>query len=78
MSTPSRPRNVDAVVVGAGPVGLVGGYDAVIVDPKGIVAQRYGLKRGGRVVIRPDGYIGTIATLDDHAGVANYFAQITR
>ena len=32
----------------------VAGYDAVVADPKGVVAQRFGLKSGGRVVIRPD------------------------
>ncbi|WP_123029132.1 FAD-dependent monooxygenase [Mycolicibacterium stellerae] len=56
----------------------VGGYDAVIADPDGVVAQRYGLRDGGRVVVRPDGYIGAVTALDDQAGVADYFAQIAR
>jgi hypothetical protein len=30
----------------------VAGYDAVVADSKGVVAQRFGLKNGGRVVIR--------------------------
>ncbi len=30
----------------------VGGYDAVIADPDGLVATRYGLRDGGRVVVR--------------------------
>jgi 2-polyprenyl-6-methoxyphenol hydroxylase-like FAD-dependent oxidoreductase len=54
----------------------VAGYDTVIADPNGLVAQRFGLKNGGRVVIRPDGYIGAVASLDDTTTVADYFAKI--
>jgi 2-polyprenyl-6-methoxyphenol hydroxylase-like FAD-dependent oxidoreductase len=54
----------------------VAGYDAVVADPKGVVAQRLGLKDGGRVAIRPDGYIGAIAALDDTTTIADYFAKI--
>jgi len=53
----------------------VAGYDTVIADPNGVVAQRFGLKNGGRVVIRPDGYIGAVASLDDTTTVADYFAK---
>jgi 2-polyprenyl-6-methoxyphenol hydroxylase-like FAD-dependent oxidoreductase len=56
----------------------VGGYDAVIADPDGVVAKRFGLRDGGRVVVRPDGYIGAVTALDDQAGVADYFALIAR
>jgi hypothetical protein len=56
----------------------VGGYNTVIADPKGLVALRLGLKDGGRIVVRPDGYIGAISTLHDTTGVADYFAQIAR
>jgi hypothetical protein len=49
----------------------------VIADPAGVVAQRYGLHHGGRVVIRPDGYIGAITNPDDHSGVADYFSLIS-
>jgi 2-polyprenyl-6-methoxyphenol hydroxylase-like FAD-dependent oxidoreductase len=56
----------------------VGGYDAVIVDPGEVIAKRYGLRDGGRVVVRPDGYIGAVTALDDHTGVADYFAHIGR
>jgi 2-polyprenyl-6-methoxyphenol hydroxylase-like FAD-dependent oxidoreductase len=56
--------------------GPVAGYDAVVADPKGVVAQRLGLKNGGRLVIRPDGYIGAIAALDETTTVADYFAKI--
>ena len=56
----------------------VGGYDAVIADPDGVVATRYGLRDGSRVVVRPDGYIGAVTALDDLTGVADYFALIAR
>jgi 2-polyprenyl-6-methoxyphenol hydroxylase-like FAD-dependent oxidoreductase len=54
----------------------VAGYDAVVADPNGLVAQRFGLKNGGRVVVRPDGYIGAVAALDDTTTIADYFAKI--
>ncbi|BBZ37255.1 FAD-dependent monooxygenase [Mycobacterium conspicuum] len=54
----------------------VAGYDTVIADPKQLVAQRFGLKNGGRVVIRPDGYIGAVAALDDTTTVVDYFAKV--
>jgi 2-polyprenyl-6-methoxyphenol hydroxylase-like FAD-dependent oxidoreductase len=56
----------------------VGGYDAVVADPHGLVAKRFGLRNGGRVVVRPDGYIGAVTPLDDLTGVADYFALIAR
>jgi 2-polyprenyl-6-methoxyphenol hydroxylase-like FAD-dependent oxidoreductase len=56
----------------------VDGYDPVIADPDGLIAKRYGLRDGGRVVIRPDGYIGAVTEIDDLSGVADYFAQIAR
>jgi 2-polyprenyl-6-methoxyphenol hydroxylase-like FAD-dependent oxidoreductase len=56
----------------------VGGYDSVIADPDGVIAGRYALRDGGRVVVRPDGYIGAITELDNQTGVADYFAQIAR
>jgi 2-polyprenyl-6-methoxyphenol hydroxylase-like FAD-dependent oxidoreductase len=54
----------------------VAGFDTVVVDPKGVVAQRFGLKNGGRVVIRPDSYIGAIAALDDMTTIQDYFAKV--
>ncbi|HUB57200.1 MAG TPA: FAD-dependent monooxygenase [Mycobacterium sp.] len=54
----------------------VAGYDAVIADPKGVVGQRFGLSDGGLVVIRPDSYIGAIATLHDTTTIADYFATV--
>lgn len=54
----------------------VPGYDIVISDPQRTVARRLGLPDGGRVVVRPDTYIGALAALDDHGPVAEYFAVI--
>ena len=54
----------------------VAGYDTVLADPKGVAAERFGLKRGGRVVIRPDDYIGAIAALNDTTTIADYFAKV--
>ena len=68
------PGHVQVLVTGDGVP--VAGYDAVVADPKGVVAQRLGLKNGGRVVIRPDGYIGAIAALADTTTIADYFAKI--
>jgi hypothetical protein len=52
-----------------------GGYFAAIADPQGLVAARYGLRAGGRIVIRPDGYIGAIGELG--APVLPYFSLLT-
>jgi 2-polyprenyl-6-methoxyphenol hydroxylase-like FAD-dependent oxidoreductase len=54
----------------------VAGYDAVIADPNSVVAQRLGLTNGGRLVIRPDGYLGAVAALDDTTTIADYFATL--
>jgi 2-polyprenyl-6-methoxyphenol hydroxylase-like FAD-dependent oxidoreductase len=56
----------------------VGGYDVVVADPDSLVAKRFGMSDGGRVVVRPDGYLGAVTALDDRTGVADYFAQIAR
>jgi len=56
----------------------VAGYDAVVADPSRDLASRLGLKSGGRVVVRPDGYVGAIATLDDPTPVTDYFGRLTR
>ena len=54
----------------------VPGYDAVIADPLARAAVRYELPYGGRVAIRPDGYIGLIEGLDDDC--RGYFARLAR
>jgi 2-polyprenyl-6-methoxyphenol hydroxylase-like FAD-dependent oxidoreductase len=58
------------------PATPVAGYDTVIADPKGVVAQRLGLTGGGRIVIRPDRYIGAVAALDDTTTIADYFTTV--
>ncbi|OBK43892.1 hypothetical protein [Mycobacterium kubicae] len=50
--------------------------DVVLADPDGMLARRLGLRRGGRLVIRPDGYLGAIAALDDTTTLADYFATM--
>lgn len=54
----------------------VAGYDTVIAASNGVVAQRFRLGNGGRIVIRPDGYLGAVAALDDATTVADYFVKI--
>ena len=45
--------------------GGAAGYDAVIADPGRRAADRLGLRGGGRVMVRPDSYLGYVADLDD-------------
>jgi 2-polyprenyl-6-methoxyphenol hydroxylase-like FAD-dependent oxidoreductase len=68
------PEQVQVLVTGDGVPGA--GYDAVITDPKCAVAERFGLTKGGRVVIRPDSYIGAISALDDTTAIVDYFAKV--
>jgi 2-polyprenyl-6-methoxyphenol hydroxylase-like FAD-dependent oxidoreductase len=49
-------------------------YDAVVADPTHTIAGRYGLLDGGRVVIRPDGYLGQI--IGPKGDVSEYFALL--
>jgi hypothetical protein len=58
--------------------GTAGGYNCLVVDHDGVVADRLGLKSGGRVVIRPDGYIGAITGPDDDAAISEYFRRVFR
>jgi len=53
----------------------IDGYYATIADPDRVVASRYGLRAGGRVIVRPDGYIGCIGDLD--ATALPYFPLLT-
>ena len=48
----------------------------VIADPDGVLADRLGLNNGGRLIVRPDGYVGAISILDDTNAIADYFARI--
>jgi 2-polyprenyl-6-methoxyphenol hydroxylase-like FAD-dependent oxidoreductase len=71
--TPPALRGVRQVV--AAPAPAPG--PETLRDPQRKVAARYGLgPTGGLVVIRPDGYVGTIADGDDPAPVRGYFEQV--
>ena len=72
---PRRRRRVRRLLVAASDPGT---FDGVLIDPERRVAERYGIgKEGGLVLVRPDGYIGLRASLDDEAAVASYFAAVT-
>ncbi|MBM9506514.1 FAD-dependent monooxygenase [Actinacidiphila acididurans] len=53
------------------------GYDQVLADPSGTAAARYALPRGGRVLIRPDGYVAAVASLEDQAPLHAYGALLS-
>ncbi|AQA01828.1 hypothetical protein BVC93_04540 [Mycobacterium sp. MS1601] len=55
----------------------VAGYDLVIADQQQLAARRLGLPEGGVVVVRPDGYIGAVAALEDRLAVTAYFAGLS-
>ncbi|BBB02320.1 putative monooxygenase [Actinacidiphila reveromycinica] len=63
-------------VLVAGTAAATDGFDAVVADPDRRAAARFGLA-SGRVMIRPDGYVGAIAEGDDPAPVAAYQALTT-
>lgn len=75
--TPAAGRAGQQVLV-ADTDAAVPGYDVVIADSQRVVAQRLGLTAGGRVVVRPDTYIGAVAAIDDARTAADYFATIAR
>ncbi|WP_078911624.1 FAD-dependent monooxygenase [Streptomyces sp. NRRL WC-3742] len=52
------------------------GYDAVFQDPDGLAAARYGLPNGGRIMVRPDGYVAAIAPLDENTPLHKYQALL--
>ena len=43
-------------------------FEAMLVPPGGAVAERYGLVDGATVAIRPDGYVGLVASKDGETG----------
>jgi 2-polyprenyl-6-methoxyphenol hydroxylase-like FAD-dependent oxidoreductase len=52
------------------------GYATVIADPERRTAARLGLPAGGRVMVRPDGYAGSVSNLDDHETMAAYARRL--
>ncbi len=66
------PRGMRMIIVDS-----EGIHADAVPDPQRLVAARYGLgKDGGIVVIRPDGYIGVIARLDETAAVRDYMNRL--
>ncbi|MDH6132534.1 2-polyprenyl-6-methoxyphenol hydroxylase-like FAD-dependent oxidoreductase [Kitasatospora sp. MAA4] len=55
----------------------VAGYDTVVADPQRRAATRFGLT-SGRIMVRPDGYVGAIAAGDDDAPITAYRELTTR
>jgi hypothetical protein len=53
--------------------------DSSIADPEGRVAHRYGVGQHGEIfAIRPDGYIGMRARINDHDQLQAYFTALYR
>jgi hypothetical protein len=53
--------------------------DTAIADPEGRIAHRYGIGDHGEIfAIRPDGYIGMRARIDDPGRLHDYFAALYR
>jgi 2-polyprenyl-6-methoxyphenol hydroxylase-like FAD-dependent oxidoreductase len=74
--TPQAPAcngTVSVLIVTDG--NAVPGYDLIVADQGRVAAERYGLPQGGRVVIRPDGYVGVITSLEDD--ITRYFLLLS-
>lgn len=65
----------ERVLISPGP-DAVPAPDTEVGDPAGSAAARYDLKHGGKLVVRPDGYIGQVTDLSDDCSA--YFAQLAR
>lgn len=48
---------------------------SVLVDPGGVVADRYGIGHDGAALIRPDGYLGYLSARTDPEAVARHLAE---
>ncbi|MFE0462226.1 FAD-dependent monooxygenase [Kitasatospora sp. NPDC058965] len=59
------------VLIGADDAAVTG-YDAVLPDPDGHAATRYRLPHGGRLLVRPDGYLAAVAGLDEDGPLHAY------
>jgi hypothetical protein len=60
-----------------GEAGAAESFDELVNDPERLVARRYGVgDRGGLVLVRPDGYVGMRAELDDAAAANAYLDGI--
>jgi 2-polyprenyl-6-methoxyphenol hydroxylase-like FAD-dependent oxidoreductase len=47
----------------------------VLVDPGGVVAERYGIGHDGTALVRPDGYLGYLATSTSASALAGHLAS---
>ena len=56
------------------PSGPDGARGPVLVDPGGVVAERYGIGHDGTALVRPDGYLGYLATATSADAVARHLA----
>lgn len=71
------PGHVVLVFGAATPTAPDGVRMVQVTDRDGAIAHRYGLsKRGGVVVVRPDGYIGLISTGNHAIAVESYFDRL--
>jgi 2-polyprenyl-6-methoxyphenol hydroxylase-like FAD-dependent oxidoreductase len=68
---PATAAGISQILV-ARDAGAAAGYAAVLADPQQRAAQRLGLPAGGRVMVRPDGYVGYVSALADTATAAAY------
>ena len=64
----------DILVFDQGPA--ADAYEATIADPDRRIAARLGLPNGGRVLVRPDGYIGVVTDLDDTESGRAYLRRL--
>ncbi|HEY8583030.1 MAG TPA: FAD-dependent monooxygenase [Capillimicrobium sp.] len=63
--------------VAVGAADAAAGFDAVVDDPGGRAAERYATgRRGGLLLVRPDGYVGLVAEATDQGAVDRYFAGL--
>lgn len=63
-----HPDDHILLAIGSLPTSIAGTTTVSLPDPEGKIAERYGLKSGGVVVVRPDGYIAKIAASVDVVG----------
>ncbi|PWN95263.1 hypothetical protein FA09DRAFT_332190 [Tilletiopsis washingtonensis] len=63
----------DDVEAGGDRIGDEDGDESV-----GGMHRKYGLEQGGVVVVRPDGYVGAVVGLEDHAAIERYFDGFLR
>lgn len=75
----ARAQGVQQVLVtdaAGAEAGLAGGYDAVLADPDRAVAGRFGLRDGGQVMVRPDGYVGYVGDLGTSDAFTAYLSLL--